>query len=534
MSSTSSPTILAPATTQLVSNGSLTSMLRNSGTGFIRWRDLAVSRWREDPTCDPWGSFMLLRDEESGQVWSPTAQPLGDVDPLDERSFVPGRASFSNLRHDLHSALDVAVAPDADVELRRLTVSNRGEQARKLSLTTYVELVLGPAGDDRAHPAFSKMFVQTEWDGQVGALLATRRRRSDSQPEVWAAQTLQVRGHEASVTYETDRVRFLGRGRTLRTAAAMQPGASLSNTVGCVLDPVFSLRHAFTLAPGASIELLLWTQVGDSREIAESLDARLQDPEAMTQLLADATNDAEVGLQQSGITPELATQFAHWLSALLISDSDQRASATQRARGHGGPPTLWGASISGDRPIALIYVERRADVTQLDTLLAAQRWWRADGVAVDVVVLDRLGQNGEATRSALQQRVDEQKKQLDAGEARKAELFCLRDDQIDDTLRDGLLTVARLLLGVPEQNAAPAPTHDAAPKAPLQATKPAHSDASEDEALEFRNGYGGFSDGGRSYRIELDAAQPTPAPWTNVMSNATFGCIVTAEGGGYT
>lgn len=307
---------------QLLSNGSLTSMMNGHGAGFMRWRDLAVTRWREDPTCDPWGSFMLLRDEGDGTVWSPTAQPLGTAYPDDDLTFAPGRCSFGRVQHEVHSVLEVAVAPDADVELRRLTLSNQGSRERTLSLTTYVELVLGARGDDDAHPAFSKMFVQTEWDAQRDMLLATRRRRSNAQAEVWAAQALQVCAQSTTATqYETDRARFLGRGCNLRTAAAMRGGAALSQTTGCVLDPVFSLRHDFTLAPGEQITLALWTQVGDSRQIAETLDTRLQEPDAAEYVLNDATTDAQAGLQQSTIAPQQAEHFAYWLAAMLVSDS---------------------------------------------------------------------------------------------------------------------------------------------------------------------------------------------------------------------
>ncbi|HVC17363.1 MAG TPA: glycosyl transferase family 36, partial [Rhodanobacter sp.] len=161
---------------QLLSNGRYTAILSTSGSGFSRWHGMAVTRWREDPTGDPWGSFLLLRDEADGAVWSVTQQPLGKPRPDDATSFSPGRASFSGRHHSLHSVLDIAVAHDADIELRRLTLSNHGDRTRTLSLTSYAELVLGPIGDDDAHPAFSKMFVQTAWDAPNGLLLATRRR----------------------------------------------------------------------------------------------------------------------------------------------------------------------------------------------------------------------------------------------------------------------------------------------------------------------------------------------------------------------
>ncbi|MEO6798885.1 MAG: glycosyl transferase family 36 [Rhodanobacter sp.] len=519
----------------LLSNGRLSTMLSSSGSGFSRWRGLSVTRWREDPVADPWGSFVLLRDEDDGSVWSPTVQPLGSPRPDDEVKFQPGRAHFSARHHSVHCELDIAVAPTADVELRRLTLSNHGDRHRTLSLTTYAELVLGPAGDDNGHPAFSKMFVQTEWDEEHHMLLATRRRRSDSQAQVWIAQALQVEGkRDARVTHETDRARFLGRGRTLRDAASMQPDAMLSNTTGCVLDPVFSLRHEFSLAPDSSIRLLLWTQLADSRSGAIALHEDRQETGAATRVFKQATQHAHDELTRLDIAPERAQRFAHWMGALLGNDAGQRATAAERMRGHGGAPTLWGAGISGDRPIALLCLDDDAGADSVDELLLAQRWWRTRQLAVDVVVLDTGGD--DQRRQGFQQLVDAQKKALAGVEdAPKVDVFLLCNDQIADELRDGLLTVAQLVLrhAGPETPAAPA--QEEAPRSgPIRATTSVAAPVPDDTALEFDNAYGGFVDEGRAYRIELDEAHPTPAPWTNVIANPEFGFIATAEGGGYT
>ena len=234
----------------MLSNGSLTVMLGDTGSGFSRWQDLAVTRWREDVASEPWGSYLILRDEESGERWSTARQPFGTQRPDDSATFHAGRAAFSRRHDDIGSVLEIAVACDADIELRRLTLTNHGSRTRTLSVTSYAEMVLGPIAADNAHPAYSKMFVQTDWDRERGLLLATRRRRSNAEKEIWVAQTLELDAEPINQAseYETDRARFLGRGRTLRNAQAMQPNDDLSNSSGCVLDPVFSLRRHVSLA----------------------------------------------------------------------------------------------------------------------------------------------------------------------------------------------------------------------------------------------------------------------------------------------
>ena len=516
----------------LLSNGRYSVMLGANGAGFSRWRGLAVTRWREDPVGDPWGSYLLLRDEDNGATWSASRQPYGDRMPDDAIAFADGCARFSRRHDSVHSELEVAVADDADVERRRLTLGTHGDRTRTLSLTSYAELVLGPIGADDAHPAFSKMFVQTAWDAAHGMLLATRRRRDGSEAEVWAAHALQIAGvNERGGEYETDRARFLGRLRTLRHAQAMQPGVALSNTVGCVLDPILALRRHFTLAPGGSVTLLLWTRLADTRESALALSAQLDDPTAATRLFDDATRRAWAARRRSGIDDEQVARFAHWMDALLYSDPHQRAAPDALARGRGGPPILWSAGISGDRPIVMLRLGDAGDLPRAQELLLAQDDWRQRQFGVDVVLLNA---GGDALQGELDPLLAAQQARLKTDEQLpKAELFALRDDAIGDDLRNGLLTAARVVLGMPTGASAAGTRAAADAPAPIRAQAPAAPALAADEAAEFSNGFGGFVDAGRSYRIDLDAARATPAPWVNVIANPAFGFLVSAEGGGY-
>ena len=524
----------------LLSNGTYSVMLGESGSGFSRWRDRALTRWREDVTRDAWGTWLLLRDEDSGAVWSASRQPYAICADEDEVTFGSGCATFRRRCAGLASVLDVAVAADADIELRRLVLTSHSAHARTISVTSYAELVVGAMAADDAHPAFSKMFVQTGWDARRGLLLATRRRRAQRDPETWVAQTLQVAGEpvDARLGHETDRARFLGRGRTLRNALAMQPHAALSSSTGCVLDPVFSLRREVRIEPGASKTLLLWTRASDSRDGASALDSCLRDAQAAANLFAGARAHAEATRERFGIrSGPAAAQCACWLDAVLLSDPARRAAPAARARGRGGPPTLWSAGISGDRPILLQCLGSASDLACTQELLLAQALWRSQRLAVDVVLLNAAaGAEGDQLQAELASRVNAQQARLKTGDAAvKAEVFALRD--IGDDLRDGLLTVARVVLGwsdacAADAPASPAPTPAAAPLVTATTAVAARPAAASPE-LEFDNGFGGFGERGDTYRIRLDGDRCTPAPWVNVIANPGFGCLLSAEGGGY-
>ena len=262
--------VTAPIT-HLLSNGRYAVMLTAVGAGYSRWRDIAVTRWREDATCDDWGSFIVLRDMGGGPVWSAGAQPVGSEADDEEVVFGEDHAQFFRRDGTLTTIMDVLVSGEHDGEVRRVSLTNSGRQPREIELTSYAELVLTTPAADAAHPAFAKMFVETEHVAEFGALVATRRPRSHGEPQVFAAHFAVVEGDIVDdPQYETDRARFIGRGRTVGTAAGVADGRPLSNTVGTVLDPVFSLRRRVVIPPGRVARVAFWTVVASSR--AELLD----------------------------------------------------------------------------------------------------------------------------------------------------------------------------------------------------------------------------------------------------------------------
>ena len=271
-----SPHDTIPAT-HILSNGRYAVMVTTAGSGYSRWRDLAVTRWREDRTLDAWGTYFFLRDRHSGQVWSAAYQSTG-VDPdTYEVAFSEDRVEFRRRDGTIGTTLEIVVSPEHDAEVRRVSITNLGARSREIELTSYAEIVLATPAADAAHPAFSNLFVQTEFSAELGALLATRRPRSQSEPQIWAAHAIVAEGETVGeLEYETDRARFLGRGRSIRTPMSVIDGHPLSNTVGAVLDPIFSLRRCVRLAPGASARITLSTLIAQSRDRGARPGRRVQ------------------------------------------------------------------------------------------------------------------------------------------------------------------------------------------------------------------------------------------------------------------
>ena len=537
-----SPHDLVPRT-HILSNGNYAVMMTSAGSGYSRWRGLAVTRWREDVTCDPWGSFIFLRDAHSGDVWSAGYQPSGTEPDSYNVTFSEDRVEIVRRDGSMTTTLDVAVSPEADAEVRRVSISNRGHQAREIDITSYAEIVLAPREADRAHPAFSKLFVQTEFVADIGALLATRRRRSPGEPEIWAAHLAVVEGDTVGdAQYETDRARFIGRGRGIRIPICVTEDQALSGTVGTVLDPIFSLRRRVRIPPGTTVRIAFWTMVSTSRgEMLDLVDKHL-DATAYERAVTRSWTQAQVQLRHLGISTDEAHLFQRLANRVLYSDPTLRPSSEILQRNSFGPSILWPQGISGDLPIVLIRIDEVEDLEIVRQLLRAHEYWRMKQLAVDLVIVnERPSSYIQDLQTALETmaRTIRSRSAL-AGEDVRGTVFVVRADLLSVEARTALQAVARAVLlsrrgSLAEQvKRVREPKPAIAPRSRPSTARRERNSVSAKLDLEFFNGFGGFTRDGREYVTILGAGQCTPAPWINVIANPSFGFQVSAEGSGYT
>ncbi len=527
----------------LLSNGRYTVMLTGAGSGYSRWGDSAITRWREDVTRDDWGAYVFLRDVQSGEVWSAGYQPSGVEPDAYDVTFTEDRAEYVRRDGTITTILEVVVSPEHNAEVRRVSVANTGTRTRDIELTSYAELVLAPPAADAAHPAFSKLFVQTEYLAKAGAILARRRRRSPAEPEIWAAHLAVVEGEAVGEPeIETDRARFLGRGREVRAPIAVMDGRPLSNTVGSVLDPVFALRRRVRVAPGRTVRIAFWTVVASSRSDVLDLIDKHEDTTAFDRAATLAWTQAQVQLSHLGVDPDKASLFQRLAGHVLYADPSLRPSSDAIRRGGGGSTALWAQGISGDLPIVLVRIDDIEDVAIVRQLLRAHETWRMKQLAVDLVILnDRAHSYIQDLQIALETlvRTSRSRPQIGADVARGS-VFVLRADLISVETRALLLAIARAVLvgrngtlseqlnRLQEEYIAAAPLPPRVPPADVPQTAPVPPD------LEFFNGLGGFAADGREYVTILGAGRSMPAPWINVIANASFGFQVAVEGSGYT
>src|SRR5262249_18952858 len=387
----------------LLSNGRYGVVITGAGGGSATWRDLDVTRWREDTTRDCWGQFCYVRDRESGTVWSTGHQPICRAADEYAFAFHADRAEFRRRGGDMEPRWAVCIASGHDAEVRLFSLANHGGRPRHLDLTSYAEVCLNDRRADQSHPAFAKLFLETEFNPHCGgALLARRRPRGVKEHPVWAVHTSTASVSTSEIEYETDRMRFLGRGRTTANPVALDLGSSLSRTTGPVLDPIFSLRRRLGLEAGMTARISFVTGAADTREIAIGIAERFRESEAIDRAFAGAKASCQTELRELGLTPNEIAVFDRLAAAVLFTNSrlrDRDAVAANRL----GQSRLWSHSISGDLPIVLVRVAGSDDETLVRQLIQWRLYTLRRGLKVELVILDeRPGEPADRLPKELQ------------------------------------------------------------------------------------------------------------------------------------
>jgi len=525
---------------QLLSNGRYQVVVTSTGGGYSRCRDLAVTRWREDATRDHCGSFCYLRDTASGHTWSTTFQPTMKPAKRSLARFTPSRAEFirSDYRIDTHT--EISVSPEDDMELRRITITNRNKTARTIELTSYAEVVLALQAQDLSHPAFSNLFVQTELIREKNTIICTRRPRSAEEKPPWMMAMLIVRGATAGeVSYETDRMKFIGRGRTLANPAAMERTGSLSNTAGAVLDPIVSQRLCIHLEPQETLRVDLVIGVADSREAVMAMAAKYFDPNLANRVLELAWTHSQILLRQLNTSETDAQLYCQLAGSIIYASALRRSPANILMQNRRGQSSLWSYGISGDLPIVLLRIRESNRLDLVRQFIRAHSYWRTRGLAVDLVIWN---EDDSVYRQTLQDSILDlvTSSSESAIVDKPGGIFVRRGEQMAEEDRILLLSVARVVLtdeaGTFSEQVQQLRTASVYPPkhvptrrttgaiAPLEIPK---------RDLAFFNGLGGFSHDGREYAIILPPGKSTPAPWINVIANSQFGTIVSESGSSY-
>jgi cyclic beta-1,2-glucan synthetase len=526
---------------QLLSNGRYQVMVTNSGAGYSKWKDIVITRWREDATQDSRGIFCYIKDIISGDFWSNTHHPTLQKAIEYEAIFSQGHIEFRRLDFGIETKTDIVISPEDDTEMRRIKLSNRSNTTRVLEITSYAEIVLAPQASDESHPAFSNLFIQTEILPEYKAVLCTRRPRSSDEKPPWMFHHMDAYNAEIEeVSYETDRMQFTGRGRTLVAPKALNEDL-LGGSQGAVLDPIIAVRYRLRIKPGQSAVVDMIYGISETRESCEALMHKYRDRFLKKRAFELFWTHSQMILRQINASEADGQLYDRLAASIIYNNPAFRADSTVISSNFRGQSNLWSHSVSGDLPIIMLHVFNQENLELVKQLVQAHAYWRLKGMEVDLVILN---EDHGSYRQVLQDQI----LGLTVGEAgnhpshgKPGKIFVKSADQISPEDRTLFESVARVVIYDIKGSLSDQLNRHATEgiQVPLLEIKPHAKSGMRypinlPSDLLFNNGIGGFAKDGAEYKMLLSKNKTTPAPWVNVIANPNFGSVVSESGSAYT
>ncbi|MFL0268601.1 GH36-type glycosyl hydrolase domain-containing protein [Candidatus Clostridium radicumherbarum] len=524
----------------LLSNGSYSLMITNSGSGYGKLEDMTAYRWREDVTLDNTGLFFYIKNLNSNEYWSSSYEPVRKEGESYEAVFSLDKAEFIRKDGSIDTHTEIAVSQEDNAEVRRITLTNHSQHSRTLEITSYCEVTLAPLNADIVHPTFSNLFIRTEYIDNPCCLIANRRPRAKGQKKPHLVQTCAVFGESiGTVQYETNRENFLGRCRNIEAPEAMDNETVLKNTVGAVLDPILSIRKRVKIKPGETVKVAYTTAVCETREESIELAKKYNEYNNINRVFELAWTQTQVEMNYLGIKSTQANLYQLMASKILFLNPNLREREAFIKNIKKAQPALWPYGISGDLPIVLVLIRNEVDLDTIKQVLHAHEYWSIKGLKIDIVIVNiqntiYLQPLQDSIRDILASGHLRDKQNKPGGVFLHSKTTMAAEDI------DLLRAIARLVIdsekgSLLQQINGASEIEDEMQKLVVKEQSynilPYNYEVPD---LMFFNGLGGFNVETEEYTIILKDYKNTPAPWINVISNKDFGFHISESGVSYT
>ncbi|TVR86997.1 MAG: glycosyltransferase 36 [Saprospirales bacterium] len=544
----------SPPRLHTLSNGNFSAMITHAGTGYSSSKGIVLNAWKPDPAIDPLGLFFYIKDRESNVFWSAMHQPVKRRPDRYDTWFHNGKVVCSRVDEWIETTTEICVSPDHQIELRKLTLTNYSDRKRILEVTSYAEVVLNSPTDHNSHPAFSRLFVETEYMKWNRSIFAKRRPRSKGEKPIWLIHTFAgnfLDQPKETLYFETERSNFIGKGRSLSNPEAMDDGYKLNGSQGNVSDPIVSFRKKITLKPGEKVQLTFGLGYAESREDAIQIANMYDNQLSVNRAFDLATIYGSVELIHLGIKTRQAHYFHKLASYIFYADSAYRTEEQRLLLNRKKQKDLWAYGISGDYPLVVFRINDLHQLKQVKTLLKAHTFWRMRGIESELLIINEhppgyIDEVQEAIQVAIESSLERDVINQRGG------VFIYRADKIQQEDLTLLLSVAHVVfdkqlpdLSKVNRNVETNSWYSGGRESVYLPVKEQETDIGDlydqkKQELQFFNGYGGFSADGNEYHILIKRDPETgfpvfpPVPWINVIANSKFGFTVSERGGGYT
>lgn len=532
----------------VLSNDNLRMIMTESGSGYLEWNNVALTRWRQDAALDPWGIWFYIQNLDQNKTWSIGRQPIHAAPQEYRVIFSPHMIEIRQKMDEIRVIMQTTIAPKEDICFHKISLTNQGSEKRQYRILSYGEVVLAPQATDLQHPAFNKMFIESNYHEDLKMLHFQRRKRSADEKSLGMAH-LMYDEMPGQIEYESDREKFIGRGHNLSNPIAVTNNNELSATIGLTLDPIFSLGKQFTLGPNQTVILTYMTLATEEEDEAVKIASQYQNSTRINSAFSSAQSHSEKLLRALVLNSNKLSMFQALLSRILYTVPELRPEAALLEKNNLGQSSLWPFGISGDDPIMLVMVNNKEEIETLQEALLAHTYWRKMGLMIDLVILNTkdAGYTNDLNEK-IHQTINVMDSQIWVN--RHGGIFVLTASQIDDQALRLIKTAASVVIDFH--------THDLdeflhqalliEPNLPLLIPTGQEKDFSTNKTVNLPhelilvNGIGGFTPDGKEYQIFLEdypklsdgSGQITPAPWVNVVANKNFGFLVSESGGGYT
>ncbi|MGV8877727.1 MAG: GH36-type glycosyl hydrolase domain-containing protein [Sphingobacteriaceae bacterium] len=525
---------------QLLSNANYQVMVTNSGGGYSRWKNLSVTRWREDAIKDNYGIFCYIKDINSGNYWSNTHHPTLQPSKNYETIFSQGIIEFHRQDFGFETKTQIVVSPEDNVEIRKIKITNRSQISKVLEITSYTEIVLATQASDEAHPAFSNLFVQTEIQPAYNAIFGTRRPRGKDEFPPHFFHLMDVYGAKVEeISFETDRMQFIGRGRTLANPKALDAG-KLAGNQGAVLDPVMATKYRITIAPYMTATIDLIYGISETREESVALMHKYRDKNLKKRAQDLSWTHSQVLLRQINATEEDAQLFGKLAASVIYSNPAFRATEAIIKSNFRGQSGLWSHSVSGDLPIVLLQIFNLENLNLVTQMIKAHSYWQLKGLTVDLVIWN---EDHGSYRHELQDQILGMISAVNILTSHvPGKVYVKSSDQLSSEDRILFESVAKIIItdnngSLLEQVSGQYREIGSSPLLEIKSQDPKQlilENVVIPPDLKYFNGIGGFTADGKEYKIQIDNDATTPAPWANIIANPTLGTVVSESGAAYT
>lgn len=558
----------------ILSNGSYSTMITQTGSGYSKKDDMTVYRWKGDSTTDSTGMFFYIKNLNSNDYWSATYEPCKETPDNSSIEFTIDKANFKRKDGSVETSYEVSLSPEDNVEIRKITLKNTGEKERTIEITSYLEVTLQSFEGDAVHPSFSNLFISTEYDEETHSLIGNRRPRAKGARVPYIVHTISGEDNiEGALTYETSRINFIGRDRDLKSPKVMDNDAPLQNTTGIVLDPIMSIRARVRLEAGEEKEIYYITAVGDSKEQVIDLAKKYKAIKKIEKEISAANYANQLELKYIGIKSAQANIYQSLASYILFLHSGRKNREEYIKNINMSQENLWAYGISGDLPIVMLLVENEDDLSLVRQVVNMHYYWKTKGLKVDLIIYNEEEVSYEEPLQKSIGDVIRNSRERD-NINKTAGIFIHNKATMGEDIKNFIVGIARLYInstnGTLIKQINELETNE--PQSyirhkELYNEKRVNVNVIEEDVdcsnitsegevssnnfetfkvnkkrtydfdernLDFFNGYGGFNPKDKSYVIRLKNYENTPAPWINVISNEDFGFHISEAGASYT